>query len=79
MHKSGMAIVGEEGPEAVFLNRGSTVVNNNETKQMIGSGGGMNITLTGDVHIDSPENVRKMSALLASELTTRMRLSGVSL
>lgn len=37
LHKSGYALVGEQGPELVYLNRGAKVFNNNDTSKMLNS------------------------------------------
>ena len=37
LQKSGYALVGEQGPELVYLNRGAKVFNNNETSKMLNS------------------------------------------
>lgn len=42
----GWSIVGEQGPEAMYVPRGSQIYNNNQTKQMLG-GNTYNISLTG--------------------------------
>lgn len=40
----GLAIVGENGPEPVFLPRGSTVLSNREAKEALSGSGGTNMT-----------------------------------
>lgn len=40
LQKSGYALVGEQGPELVYLNRGAKVFNNNDTSKMLNSARG---------------------------------------
>lgn len=40
LHKTGYALVGEQGPELVYLNRGAKVFNNNDTSKMLNSARG---------------------------------------
>ena len=51
----GMALVGERGPELVNLPRGSQVFSNNDSKQMTGVGGGVNINI-GEIHNEQDES-----------------------
>lgn len=48
MTRSGLAVVGERGPELVALPGGSRVFSNSQSRQMAGQGGGISI---GEVHV----------------------------
>lgn len=43
--KGGLAVVGEEGPELVAMNRGSRVIPNNKTEQLLGGSKNMELKL----------------------------------
>lgn len=57
---SGLTLVGEQGPELVSLPQGSYVHNNTQTNQMLSSGG-VNITFSGPVNMDSASRVNDLA------------------
>lgn len=52
----GVAWVGEDGPEPVFLPRGSTVVSNSEAKAALAGGGNGGIKIYGPISVQAPSD-----------------------
>jgi phage-related tail protein len=65
MPYSGVALVGEQGPELVKLPKGSQVINNSQTEKMLGGGAqGVRVEVYGtlrgsDIYIANKEEGRK--------------------
>ena len=56
--RGGLAVVGEQGPELVNLNRGSSVFSNSDTRSMLGQGGG---PLIGEVHVHDNADIELLA------------------
>lgn len=60
MRRSGMAIVGEKGPELVHLPAGARVYSNSESQKMMGGGGATTINM-GGIHISGVNDPRQIA------------------
>jgi len=69
MQRSGMAIVGEQGPELVHLPAGARVYSNSESQKMMG-GGGLNVQgpLVGSIQVSGVNDPRAVAEQIGTML-----------
>jgi len=65
--REGVAIVGENGPEPVWLPGGSRVMSNTDFRSALAGAGGPTVQLTGDVHIHNDLDVEELMWRIAQK------------
>tara|TARA_R110000822_G_scaffold106352_3_gene234443 strand:- start:5866 stop:7383 length:1518 start_codon:yes stop_codon:yes gene_type:complete len=82
--KSGLSLVGERGPELVRLPKGSRVHSNQESKSMVSSGGGNNITVNVQGRLGASDSelrliAQKVGQMINKEInrSTSSRTTGI--
>ena len=77
-----LAMVGERGPELAALPVGTRVMSNQDMKSAVRGGGGgaqISIVFNGDMKLDTPEDMDRLSQKLASDVGRELRAAGVGL